>query len=120
VAIQSRAPRRIGSRAPGELVVDPYVRDLIILAATTLFFVLTLYVLSLRVARERELEAQLERARAEIASLYADLRDATRPPTQFARMRMRQLAVNRFGRLRLAAPRRTRIAEPDRTPDRIR
>ena len=100
--------------------MDPYLRDLIILAATTLFFVLTLYVLSLRVARERELEAQLERARAEISSLRTDLRDATRPPTQVARMRMRQVAVNRFGRLRLAAPRRTRVTDPERAPDRIR
>jgi hypothetical protein len=100
-------------------VVDPYVRDLIILAATTLFFVLTWYVLSLRVARQRELEAQLDDARAQIAELRADLRDATRPPAQFARMRMRQVAVHRFARLRLAAPRRTRSADPNRIPDRI-
>ncbi|MEA2651836.1 MAG: hypothetical protein QOI85_1557 [Chloroflexota bacterium] len=96
------------------------MRDLIILAATTLFFVLTLYVLSLRVVRERDLEAQLDRARAQIASLRTDLRDATRPPAQFARMRMRQVAVHRFARLRLAAPRRTRVADPDRAPDRVR
>jgi hypothetical protein len=96
------------------------MRDLIILAATTLFFVLTLYVLWLRVARERELEAQLDQARAQIASLRTALRDATRPPTQFARMRMRQVAVHRFARLRLAAPRRTRVADPDRAPDRVR
>ena len=96
------------------------MRDLIILAATTLFFVLTLYVLSLRVARERELEAQLDEARAEIGALRSALRDATRPPAQFARMRMRQVAVHRFARLRLAAPRRTRVAEPDRAPDRVR
>jgi hypothetical protein len=101
-------------------VVDPYVRDLIILAATTLFFVLTLYVLTLRVARQRELESQLDDAHLEIASLRADLRDATRPPTQFARMRMRQVAVNRFARLRLAAPRRTRIGDPDAIRDRMR
>jgi hypothetical protein len=100
-------------------VVDPYVRDLIILAATTLFFVLTWYVLSLRVARQHELEAQLDDARAQIASLRADLRDATRPPAQFARMRMRQVAVHRFAKLRLAAPRRTRTSDPDRATERV-
>ena len=101
-------------------MVDPYVRDLIILSVTTLVFVLTLYILSLRVARQRALEPQLDDAYDEIASLRASLTDATRPPTQFARMRMRQVAVNRFGRLRLAAPRRTRVADPDRIPDRTR
>ena len=100
--------------------MDPYVRDLIILSATTLVFVLTLYILWIRVARQRELEAELEDANAEIASLRARLADATRPPTQFARMRIRQVAVDRFARLRLAAPRRTRSAEPDRVRDRIR
>ena len=48
-------------------MVEPHVRDLIILSATTLVFVLTLYILSLRVARQHELEAQLDDARAEIA-----------------------------------------------------
>jgi hypothetical protein len=100
--------------------VDPYARDLIILSVTTLVFVLTLYILSLRVARQRALEAQLDDAYDEIASLRASLTDATRPPTQFARMRMRQVAVNRFGRLRLAAPRRTRTADPERVADRTR
>ena len=100
-------------------MVDPYVRDLIILAATTLFFALTWYVLSLRVARERELEARLAAARAEINGLRARLADATRPPTQFARMRIRQVAVHRFARLRLAAPRRTRSVDLDRVRDRV-
>ncbi len=100
-------------------MVDPYVRDLIILAATTLFFVLTWYVLSLRVARERELEARLDDAHAEINGLRARLADATRPPTQFARMRIRQVAVHRFARLRLAAPRRTRSVDLDRVRDRV-
>lgn len=99
--------------------MDPHVRDLIILSATTLVFVLTLYILSLRVARQHELEAQLDDARAEIAALRTRLTDATRPPTQFARMRMREVAVNRFARLRLAAPRRARIAETDRVRDQL-
>ena len=99
--------------------MDPYARELIILSVTALFFVLTLYVLRLRVARERELEARLDDARAQIAALRARLTDATRPPTQFARMRMREVAVNRFARLRLAAPRRTRTADPARIRDRI-
>ena len=101
-------------------MVEPQLRDLIILSATTVVFVLTLYILSLRVARQRALEAQLDDAYEEIALLRARLADATRPPTQFARMRMRQVAVNRFGRLRLAAPRRTRLADPERVPDRTR
>ena len=101
-------------------MVEPHVRDLIILAATTLVFVLTIYILSLRVTRERELKAQLNAARSEIAALRARLADATRPPTQFARMRMREVAVNRFARLRLAAPRRSRIAETERVRERIR
>ena len=99
--------------------MDPHVRDLIILSATTLVFVLTLYILSLRVARQHELEAQLDDARAEIAALRGRLADATRPPTQFARMRMREVAVNRFARLRLAAPRRARLTETDRVRDQL-
>lgn len=99
--------------------MDAYVRDLIILSAIALFFVLTLYLLSLRVARQRELEAQLDDAHAEIASLRAHLSDATRPPTQFARMRFRDVAVQRFARLSLATPPRTRIADPDAIRDRI-
>ncbi len=99
--------------------METHVRDLILLSVTALFFVLTLYVLSLRIARQRELEARLDRAHAEITSLRSRLTDATRPPAQFARMHMREGAVHRLARLRLAAPRRTRIADPDRIRDRI-
>jgi len=99
--------------------VETHVRDLILLSVTALFFVLTLYVLSLRIARQRELEARLDRAHAEITSLRFRLTDATRPPAQFARMHMRERAVHRFARLRMAAPRRIRIADPDRIRDRI-
>lgn len=96
------------------------MRDLIILSATTLVFVLTLYILWLRVAHQRALETQLDDARAEIASLRTRLADATRPPTQFARMRIREVAVNRFARLRLAAPRRARIGDTEKVRDRMR
>ncbi len=99
--------------------MDAHVRDLIILFAIALLFVVTLYVLSLRVARQRELEAQLDEADAEIASLRALLSDATRPPAQFARMRMREVAIHRFEKLRLAAPPQTGTADPDGIRDRI-
>ena len=100
--------------------MDPEPRDLITLLAIALLLVATLYVVSLRNARQRALEARLNEAHVEIASLRARLADATRPPAQFARMRMRAVAVDRFARLRLAAPRRTRTADPDRVRDRTR
>lgn len=54
------------------------------------------------IARRKRLEEELVRADAEIARLRALLTDATRPPTQFARMRQREVAMRRLGRLRLA------------------
>ena len=90
------------------------LRDLAILLAMAFAFVVTLYGLSARVARLRELEERLDQAHTEIASLRARLTDATRPSTQFARMRMREVAVDRFVRLRLAAPRRSRFADRQR------
>jgi hypothetical protein len=84
--------------------VDSQLRDLAILLLIALLFVATLYVLSVRVARQRELEERLDDAYVEIATLRARLADATRTPAQFARMRMREGAVDRFARLRLAAP----------------
>lgn len=53
-------------------------------------------------ARRRRLEEELARADAEIARLRSLLADATRPPTQFARMREREVAIRRLGRLRFA------------------
>ena len=53
-------------------------------------------------ARRKRLEEELVRADAEIARLRALLADATRAPTQFARMRQREVAMRRLGRLRLA------------------
>jgi len=101
-------------------VVDPHVRDLAILLSVAWLFTLTLYVLSRRVARERELEEELGAAHTEIASLRIRLAEATRPPTQFARTHMREVAVDRFARLRLAAPRRSRLSERVSVRERMR
>jgi len=91
--------------------VDARLHDLTIFATIALLFVLSLNVLTVGVGRRRQLEERLDDAYAEIAALRAGLADATRPPTQFARMRMREAAVDRFARLRLAAPGRSR--KPD-------
>jgi len=53
-------------------------------------------------ARRRRLEEELVRSDAEISRLRALLADATRPPTQFARMREREVAIRRLTRLRIA------------------
>ena len=53
-------------------------------------------------ARRRRLQEELIRADAEIARLRALLADATRPPTQFARMHEREVAIRRLTRLRVA------------------
>ncbi|HEY6608437.1 MAG TPA: hypothetical protein VI277_04495 [Candidatus Limnocylindria bacterium] len=94
--------------------MDDQMRVLAALAVLACLFVVTHHVLSVRIARQRELESRLDDARAEIAALRVRLADATRPPTQFARMHMRGVAVDRFVRLRLAAPRRARLVAADR------
>ena len=53
-------------------------------------------------ARRRRLEEELIRADDEIFRLRRLLADATRPPTQFARMRQREVAIRRLTRLRFA------------------
>jgi type II secretory pathway pseudopilin PulG len=63
----------------------------------------------------REVEAQLDQAYAEMDALRQRLDEATRPPTQFARMRLRESAVDRFARLRRAVPRRTRVPQLSET-----
>jgi hypothetical protein len=90
--------------------MDAQLRDLAILATLALLFVMTLHLMTLTRHRTR-LEARLDAADREIDLLRTRLADANRPPTQFARMRMRAVAVNRFARLRLAAPRRLRAAD---------
>ena len=83
------------------------VRDLAILAMVVLLF--GAVVLVMLVAQHRQaLEDQLADAYAQIDVLRLRLAEATRPPTQFARMRVRDGALYRFARLRRAVPRRTR------------
>ena len=50
------------------------------------------------ITRHRELEEELAEAHELIAELRLRLAEATRPPTQFARMRQRDAAVGRFAR----------------------
>jgi hypothetical protein len=88
------------------------VRDLVVLATIALLFVAVVHVMLLARHR-RELEARLSRAHAEMELLNRRLAEATRPPAQFARMRLRERAMYRFGRLRRAVPRRSGI--PDET-----
>ena len=87
-------------------------RDLAVLATIALLFLSVVHVMVLARHR-RELEEQLSRVHAEMDTLRHRLDDATRPPTQFARMRLRERAVHRFGRLRRAVPRQSRA--PDLT-----
>ena len=101
-------------------MVDPHLRDLAILLAMGWLFTLTLSLLTRRVARERELEEELGAAHTEIAALRTRLMEATRPPTQFARTHMRQVAVDRFARLRLAAPHRSRAGDRMMLRERVR
>ena len=85
-------------------------RDLAVLATIALLFVAVMEVIVLSRHR-RELEARLGRTQAEIEALRLHLAEATRPPMQFARMRMRERAIYRFGRLRRAVPRRSKRPE---------
>ena len=91
--------------------MDAPLRDLAALATIALLSVAVILVLRLSHERRR-LMAQLEAAHSETQSLRHRLADATRPPTQFARMRLREDAVVRFARLRRAVPRRRRGSEP--------
>lgn len=52
--------------------------------------------------RQRQLEADLAAANAEIDRLRARLEEATRPPAEFAQMRLREVAIGRLTRLWLA------------------
>lgn len=83
------------------------VRDLAILAMIALLFMAVVLVMLLAQHRHA-LDDQLADAYAQADTLRHRLADATRPPTQFARMRVRDGAVYRFSRLRRAVPRRAR------------
>jgi hypothetical protein len=85
--------------------VEAPARDLAALATIALLFAAVVQVMLLARHR-REVETRLDRAHAEMNALRERLAEATRPPTQFARMRMRESAVYRFSRLRRAVPRR--------------
>ena len=85
--------------------MDGPVWELAALATIALLFVAVGQVMVLARHR-RTLEERLGRADAEIEVLRVHLVEATRPPMQFARMRMRERALYRFGRLRRAVPRR--------------
>ena len=92
--------------------MEASARDLAVLATLALLFLAVVHVMVIARHR-RELEERLGRAHAEMDILRLRLDEATRPPAQFARMRLRERAVSRFGRLRRAAPRRSRV--PDLT-----
>ena len=99
-----------------ETIVEAPVRDLAILAMIALLFVAVVLVMLVERQR-RALEERLRAARAETDNLRLRLADATRPPTQFARLRLREGAVQRFARLRRAVPHRTR---PPSAAERVR
>jgi hypothetical protein len=90
--------------------VDAPLPALALLAMIALLFVAVLQLMLIARYR-RMLETQLFEANTTIRALRARLDEATRPPTQFARMRLRRVAVDRFARLRLAAPRRSQLPE---------
>ena len=84
--------------------MDSTLRDLAALAVIGLLSLAVLQVMALARHR-RAMETRLAEAHAEIDSLRDRLAEETRPPTQFARMHLRDVALERFARLRLAVPR---------------
>lgn len=93
--------------------MDAPLRELAALTTIALLFFAVGQVMVLARHR-RAIEDRLGRADAEIEVLRLHLDEATRPPMQFARMRMRENAMYRFGRLRRAVPRRS-LRVPDLT-----
>jgi cytochrome c-type biogenesis protein CcmH/NrfG len=90
--------------------VEAPARDLAALATIALLFASVVQTMLL-VRHRREIEARLERTQTEMDALRERLAEVTRPPAQFARMRLRESAVFRFARLRRAVPRRPGLAE---------
>jgi hypothetical protein len=107
----SRVPRAISSDRAREPNVDPQLRDLAVLAVIGLLFLAVVQVLALA-RRRQHLEDRLAAAHIEIVSLRDRLAEETRPPTQFARMHLRDVALERFARLRLAVPRHPGARDP--------
>ena len=91
--------------------VDPLLRDLAALAVIALLSIAVIQVMALARHR-RAMEAQLAEAHAEIDALRDRLAEETLPPTQFARMHLRDVALERFARLRLAVPRHGHAGDP--------
>ena len=91
--------------------MDPQLRDLAVLAVIGLLFLAVVQVLALA-RRRQHLEDRLAAAHIEIVSLRDRLAEETRPPTQFARMHLRDVALERFARLRLAVPRHPGARDP--------
>jgi hypothetical protein len=90
--------------------VEAPAQHLAALATIALLFAAVVQVMLLARYR-REVEARLDRAHDEVRDLRERLAEATRPPAQFARMRMRESAVSRFAKLRRAVPRRSRLSQ---------
>jgi hypothetical protein len=105
-----RAPRVDPGFVPRSWNVEAHLPGLALFAMIALLFVSLLQAMVLARYR-RTLESQLDEAHSTIRALRARLDDATRPPTQFARMRLRRVAVDRAARLRLAAPRGSQLAD---------
>jgi hypothetical protein len=94
-------------------------RELAALATIALLGVAVVQAMLLSRHRRR-VEARLDEAYAEVDALRERLAEATRPPAQFARMRLRESAVYRFARLRRADPRRSRATAGDGVRDLVR
>jgi hypothetical protein len=90
--------------------VEGPARDLAALATIALLGAAVVQVMLLARHR-REVETRLDQAQAEMDALRDRLADATRPPAQFARMRLRESAVHRYARLHRAVPRRPALPQ---------
>ena len=108
--IPSACPAAIPYRRAREPNVDAPAQAIAALATIGLLTAAVVQVMLLARHR-REVEARLDQAYAEMDTLRERLAEATRPPAQFARMRLRESAVDRFARLRRAVPRRTRVPQ---------
>jgi hypothetical protein len=95
--------------------VEGPAQDLAALATIALLIAAVVQVMLLARHR-REVEAELDQAHADLDTMREQLAEATRPPAQFARMHLRESAVNRFARLRRAVPRQPPLTEMTERP----